>query len=112
MHNTAIFRAPTTARPNPRMLGLGAPCAARGGAASTSARAAPAPRAAPPRRARAAALRASAGLNEAVKINKVPKPPVTLTEAATTHLLKMRGERGVTEGPLVLRVGVKSGGCR
>lgn len=39
-----------------------------------------------------------------------PPPPITLTETALEHLKKLRQESGGGED-LVLRMGVKSGGC-
>lgn len=45
-----------------------------------------------------------------IEINKAPPSPIQLTDAALKHLAKLRKERG--EEKTVLRVGVKSGGCR
>ena len=47
--------------------------------------------------------------SEPVTLNKAPMNPITLTDAALTHLKKLRGE--TSDAKTVLRVGVKSGGC-
>lgn len=89
------------------MLGLAtAPsyvCVNRGSQASTSRPVA--------RTARhALGVRASAAASPPkIEINKAPPQPITLSEMALKHLDKMYQEKGEQ---LVLRIGVKSGGCR
>ena len=52
---------------------------------------------------------AAASSTGKIEVNKAPPTPITLTDGATSHLKKLREERG--EAKSVLRVGVKSGGC-
>jgi hypothetical protein len=46
----------------------------------------------------------------AAELNKAPPTPIQLTDSALAHFNKLKAERG--EEKTVLRVGVKSGGCR
>lgn len=56
-----------------------------------------------------ASASSSSSQGEGVKLNKAPPQPITLTEGASSHLLKLGQDKG--QNPIVLRVGVKSGGC-
>jgi hypothetical protein len=86
----------------------GASCSAACGLANRGPVASSSGRSPPPlvARLRAVAVRAS---GSKVAINKAPPSPVTLTDTALAHLNKMVAEKGEN---LVLRIGVKSGGCR
>lgn len=59
---------------------------------------------------RSTRLSATGSATGKIEINKAPPTPITLTEGAMDHLRKLKAERG--ESKAVLRVGVKSGGCR
>ena len=52
---------------------------------------------------------ATSSVDNKIQVNKAPPTPITLTQGAVGHLLKLRSERG--EAQAILRVGVKSGGC-
>lgn len=62
------------------------------------------------RRCIATRFRIQAEAAEAPPVHRPPPPAITLTDAALHHLKKLKADnRGDTE--LVLRMGVKSGGC-
>ena len=52
---------------------------------------------------------ARAAQDSKVELNRVPVAPISLTSGALQHLEKLGKDKG--QIPIILRVGVKSGGC-
>lgn len=58
---------------------------------------------------RALRLARAAQQDSKVELNRVPVAPISLTSGALQHLEKLGKDKG--QVPIILRVGVKSGGC-